>query len=80
MAPVQTGAMVPPVPSSAIASLLVVDDNLVQRLQVVALCLQLGIGMIYEAGSGAEALELLSLLVLPPDLMLVDLEMPDWAA
>lgn len=68
--------MVPPAPSSAIGSLLVVDDNIVQRLQVVALCRELGVDMIYEAGSGAEALELLSLLVLPPDVMLVDLEMP----
>ena len=68
--------MGPPVPSSAIASLLVVDDNIVQRIQVVALCRELGIEMIYEAGSGAEALALLSLLVLPPDIAIVDLEMP----
>jgi EAL domain-containing protein (putative c-di-GMP-specific phosphodiesterase class I) len=68
--------MGPPVPSSAIASLLVVDDNIVQRMQVVALCRELGIEMIYEAGSGAEALALLSLLVLPPDIAIVDLEMP----
>ena len=71
-----TGAMVPPASSSAIASLLVVDDNIVQRMQVVALCRELGVDMIYEAGSGAEALELLSLLVLPPDVLIVDLEMP----
>jgi EAL domain-containing protein (putative c-di-GMP-specific phosphodiesterase class I) len=32
--------------------------------------------MIYEAASGAEALDLLAMLVLPPDLMIVDLEMP----
>src|SRR6195952_5483193 len=68
--------MVPPVPASAIGSLLVVDDNVVQRMQVVALCRELGVRMIYEAGSGAEALGLLSPLVLPPDLMIVDLEMP----
>jgi len=68
--------MVPPAASSAIASLLVVDDNIVQRIQVVALCRELGIDMIYEAGSGAEALELLSLLVLPPDVAILDLEMP----
>ena len=68
--------MVPPPPLSAIGSLLVVDDNIVQRLQVVALCRELGVEMIYEAGSGAEALELLSLLVLPPDVAIVDLEMP----
>ncbi len=68
--------MVPPQPPSAVSSLLVVDDNVVQRIQVVALCRELGVDMIYEAGSGAEALELLSLLVLPPDVMIVDLEMP----
>ena len=68
--------MVPPTTSSAIGSLLIVDDNIVQRMQVVALCRELGIEMIYEAASGAEALELLSLLVLPPDVAIVDLEMP----
>ena len=65
-----------PASSSSIASLLVVDDNIIQRVQVVALCRQLGIDMIYEAANGAEALELLSLLVLPPDVAIVDLEMP----
>ena len=68
--------MVPPGKPSAIVSLLVVDDNIVQRMQVVALCRELGVEMIYEAGSGAEALELLSLLVLPPDVAIIDLEMP----
>ena len=68
--------MVPPAPSSSIASLLVVDDNIIQRVQVVALCRELGIDMIYEAASGDEALELLSLLVLPPDVAIIDLEMP----
>jgi len=43
---------------------------------VVALCRELGVEMIYEAASGAEALELLSLLVLPPDVAIIDLEMP----
>jgi len=66
----------PPASPPAVASLLVVDDNIVQRIQVVALCRELGIDMIYEAASGAEALELLSLLVLPPDVAIVDLEMP----
>ncbi len=68
--------MVPPSKPSAIVSLLVVDDNIVQRMQVMALCRELGVQMIYEAASGAEALELLSLLVLPPDIAIVDLEMP----
>ena len=61
---------------SSVATLLVVDDSIVQRTQAVALCRELGVQMIYEAASGAEALELLGLLVLPPDLMIVDLEMP----
>ena len=60
----------------SIGSLLIVDDSLVQRSLAVALCRELGVQMIYEAASGAEALDLLSLLVLPPDLMIVDLEMP----
>jgi EAL domain-containing protein (putative c-di-GMP-specific phosphodiesterase class I)/DNA-binding NarL/FixJ family response regulator len=61
---------------ASLGSLLIVDDSIVQRSQAVALCRELGVQMIYEAVSGAEALELLSLLVLPPDLMIVDLEMP----
>jgi CheY-like chemotaxis protein len=68
--------MPPPTASPALASLLVVDDNLVQRMQVVALCRELGVEMIYEAASGAEALELLAMLVLPPDMAIIDLEMP----
>jgi EAL domain-containing protein (putative c-di-GMP-specific phosphodiesterase class I)/ActR/RegA family two-component response regulator len=74
--PVHTASMAPLVPAAPLASLLIVDDNIVQRMQVVALCRELGVEMIYEAGSGAEALELLSLLVLPPDVAMVDLEMP----
>src|SRR5687768_14851914 len=57
-------------------SLLVVDDSAVQRAHTVELCRDLGVPMIYEATSGAEALELLAMLVLPPELMIVDLEMP----
>jgi EAL domain-containing protein (putative c-di-GMP-specific phosphodiesterase class I)/FixJ family two-component response regulator len=68
--------MAPPVAPSPLGSLLVVDDNGVQRMQVVALCRELGVEMIYEAASGAEALELLAMLVLPPDMAIVDLEMP----
>jgi EAL domain-containing protein (putative c-di-GMP-specific phosphodiesterase class I)/FixJ family two-component response regulator len=68
--------MAPPVDTSAIVSLLIVDDNPVQRMQVAALCRELGVPMIYEAGSGKEALDLMALLVLPPDLVIVDLEMP----
>ena len=61
---------------ASIGSLLIVDDSIVQRTQVMALCRELGVEMIYETASGAEALELLRMLVLPPDLMIVDLEMP----
>jgi len=67
-----TVASVPP----GIASLLVVDDSTVQRRHAIALCHELGIKMIYEAGDGREALDLLSLLMLRPSLMIVDLEMP----
>jgi EAL domain-containing protein (putative c-di-GMP-specific phosphodiesterase class I)/CheY-like chemotaxis protein len=60
----------------AIGSLLIVDDSMVQRAHAAALCRELGVPLIYEAASGREALELLGLLVLPPDLLIVDLEMP----
>ncbi len=63
-------------PNCPVGSVLVVDDGLVQRAQAVALCRELGVRMIYEAGSGGEALELLGLLRLAPDLLVVDLEMP----
>jgi EAL domain-containing protein (putative c-di-GMP-specific phosphodiesterase class I)/ActR/RegA family two-component response regulator len=59
-----------------VASLLVVDDSAVQRERTVQTCRALGVPMIYEAASGSEALTLLRMLVLPPDLMIVDLEMP----
>lgn len=59
-----------------IASLLIVDDSTVQRQHAAALCRELGIELIYEAGNGSEALELLSRLILRPSLMIVDLEMP----
>jgi EAL domain-containing protein (putative c-di-GMP-specific phosphodiesterase class I)/FixJ family two-component response regulator len=68
--------MSPPAGSPPVASVLVVDDSVVQRSQAVSLCRELGVAMIYEAASGAEALHLLEMLVLPPDLMIVDLEMP----
>jgi EAL domain-containing protein (putative c-di-GMP-specific phosphodiesterase class I)/CheY-like chemotaxis protein len=57
-------------------SLLIVDDSSVQRQHVAALCRELGIKLIYEASNGSEALQLLSMLVLPPSVMIVDLEMP----
>jgi len=62
--------------AARVGSLLIVDDSSVQRAHAVALCRELGVKIIYEAASGLEALELLGLLVLPPDLLIVDLEMP----
>jgi EAL domain-containing protein (putative c-di-GMP-specific phosphodiesterase class I)/FixJ family two-component response regulator len=59
-----------------VGSLLVVDDSAVQRSHAVALCRELGVQMIYEAAGGQEALDLLAMLVLPPDLLIIDLEMP----
>jgi EAL domain-containing protein (putative c-di-GMP-specific phosphodiesterase class I)/ActR/RegA family two-component response regulator len=57
-------------------SLLIVDDSSVQRQHAAALCRELGIKLIYEASNGSEALKLLSMLVLLPNVMIVDLEMP----
>jgi EAL domain-containing protein (putative c-di-GMP-specific phosphodiesterase class I) len=64
------------VASSRIKSMLVVDDSIVQREYAVGLCRDLGVEVVYEAGNGTEALELLHMLRLPPDLMVLDLEMP----
>ncbi|QSI76364.1 EAL domain-containing response regulator [Niveibacterium microcysteis] len=58
-------------------SVLVVDDSAVQRQHAVALAKGLGIELVYEAGNGVEALELLALLTVPPALLVIDLEMPD---
>ncbi|HSI57421.1 MAG TPA: EAL domain-containing response regulator [Ideonella sp.] len=59
-----------------LASVLVVDDSTVQRDYAIALCRELGVQMVYEAANGSEAVDLLTMLVLPPELMIVDLEMP----
>jgi len=58
-------------------SVLIVDDSPVQRAHTVAMCRRAGIELIYEAGNGIEALELLAMLVLTPGVMILDLEMPD---
>lgn len=68
--------MSPEARSAPVGSLLIVDDSVVQRGQVAGLCRRLGVPLLYEAASGAEALELLCMLVLPPELLIVDLEMP----
>ena len=62
--------------SDLIESALVVDDSALQRQHTVGLLHELGIDMIYEAGNGNEALDLLALLKLPPGLAVIDLEMP----
>ncbi|EJM98200.1 EAL domain-containing response regulator [Herbaspirillum sp. YR522] len=59
-----------------IESALVVDDSAPQRQHTVRLLQALGVDVIYEAGNGNEALELLGLLKLPPGLAVIDLEMP----
>ncbi|HWJ34287.1 MAG TPA: EAL domain-containing response regulator [Steroidobacteraceae bacterium] len=59
-----------------IASALIVDDSASQRAHAAKLCRQLGITKIHEASNGQEALARLDALVPPPDLLLVDLEMP----
>lgn len=59
-----------------IESLLIVDDSTVQRQHTVGLMREMGVELIYEAGNGHEALELLAMLKLPPSLAIIDLEMP----
>ena len=59
-----------------IESVLIVDDSGVQRGIGVALCRELRIPQVHEAGNGLEALALLDKLPAPPALLIVDLEMP----
>jgi EAL domain-containing protein (putative c-di-GMP-specific phosphodiesterase class I) len=60
----------------AIRSVLLVDDSAAQRAYAVALCRELGIKEVREASNGLEALALLAALPTPPDLLIIDLEMP----
>ena len=60
----------------AIRSVLLVDDSAAQRAYAVALCHELGIQEVREASNGLEALALLASLPTPPDLLIIDLEMP----
>jgi EAL domain-containing protein (putative c-di-GMP-specific phosphodiesterase class I)/CheY-like chemotaxis protein len=55
---------------------LVVDDSIVQRDHAVALCSALGFATVHTASNGREAIALLSALAPPPDLLILDLEMP----
>ncbi len=57
-------------------SVLVVDDSALQRQHVARLCMALGVGQVVEAAHGLAALEQLSLLDAPPDLLIIALEMP----
>src|SRR5215469_3395648 len=59
-----------------IDSVLIVDDSGVQRSIGVALCRELRIPHVLEAGNGREALTLLDKLTAPPALLIIDLEMP----
>jgi EAL domain-containing protein (putative c-di-GMP-specific phosphodiesterase class I) len=59
-----------------IRSVLIVDDSAAQRAYAVALCHEIGIADIREASNGLEALALLGALATPPDLLIIDLEMP----
>jgi EAL domain-containing protein (putative c-di-GMP-specific phosphodiesterase class I)/AmiR/NasT family two-component response regulator len=59
-----------------IDSVLIVDDSGVQRGIGAAVCRELRIGKVHEAGNGHEALALLDKLPVPPELLIVDLEMP----
>jgi EAL domain-containing protein (putative c-di-GMP-specific phosphodiesterase class I)/CheY-like chemotaxis protein len=59
-----------------IGSVLIVDDSVVQRNHCAELCRGLGIARVLEANDGREALELLQGMKPPPDLLIVDLEMP----
>ncbi len=60
----------------AIDSVLIVDDSGIQRGIGAALCRALRINQVHEAEDGAAALALLDSLPAPPDLLIVDLEMP----
>ncbi len=59
-----------------IDSVLIVDDSGVQRGIGAALCRELRIPQVHEAGNGREALALLDELASPPALLIIDLEMP----
>jgi EAL domain-containing protein (putative c-di-GMP-specific phosphodiesterase class I)/FixJ family two-component response regulator len=59
-----------------IDSVLIVDDSGVQRGIGVAVCRELRIPQVHEAGNGVEALALLDKLTAEPALLIIDLEMP----
>jgi EAL domain-containing protein (putative c-di-GMP-specific phosphodiesterase class I)/FixJ family two-component response regulator len=59
-----------------IDSVLIVDDSGVQRGIGVAVCRELRIPKVHEAGNGLEALAMLDKLPAQPELLIIDLEMP----
>ena len=59
-----------------IASVLIVDDSATQRMAITELCKELGVAHVAYAHDGKQALELLAEVATPPDVMIVDLEMP----
>ena len=59
-----------------IDSVLIVDDSGVQRGIGVAVCHELRIPNVHEAGNGLEALAMLDKLPAQPELLIIDLEMP----
>jgi EAL domain-containing protein (putative c-di-GMP-specific phosphodiesterase class I) len=63
-------------PALPISSVLVVDDSPAQRRHLAKLCRDLGIAEVREAGNGAEGLSILCSRTPPPDLLILDLEMP----
>jgi EAL domain-containing protein (putative c-di-GMP-specific phosphodiesterase class I)/FixJ family two-component response regulator len=62
--------------SRPFSSLLIVDDSAVYREHIAGLCRELGVEQIYAAASGTEALAWIDAAPAPPDLLIVDLEMP----
>jgi EAL domain-containing protein (putative c-di-GMP-specific phosphodiesterase class I)/ActR/RegA family two-component response regulator len=56
--------------------IMVVEDHGFQRRMALRLLAELGIANVYEAAEGAEALAVLERLSQPPDVVLVDLDMP----
>jgi EAL domain-containing protein (putative c-di-GMP-specific phosphodiesterase class I)/FixJ family two-component response regulator len=63
-------------PQQAAGSVLIVDDSVVQRRYAAELCRTLGVAQVHEAAEGREALDMLASLAAPPDLLVIDLEMP----
>ena len=62
--------------SSSFDSILIVDDSAVQRSFVADYCREFGCATIHEAKDGQSAIDLIATLATPPDLAIVDLEMP----